>query len=51
MCTLPMMTLSVGSILSRIWRDRLGVATGAALMLVNLWLFLICATDVVVLHI
>jgi len=39
-----------GHVLSRIWRDRLGVATGAALTLVTLWLFLISATAVVVLR-
>ena len=36
--------------MSRIWRNRLSVATGAALTLVTLWLFLLSAAPVVVLH-
>jgi len=35
---------------SRIWHDRLGVAMGAALTLVTLWLFLISAVAIVVLR-
>jgi len=40
-----------GDVLSRIWHDRLGVASGAALTLVTLWLFLISAATVVVLRV
>jgi len=36
--------------LSRIWRDRLGVAMGAALALATIWLFLVSAAAVVVLR-
>jgi len=39
-----------GDVLSRIWRNRISVASGTALTLVNLWLFLISAAAVVVLH-
>jgi len=39
-----------GDVLSRIWRDRLGVAMGAALALATIWLFLVFAAAVVVLR-
>jgi len=39
-----------GDVLSRIWRDRLGVAMGAALALATIWLFLVSAAAVVVLR-
>ena len=39
-----------GDVLSRIWQDRLGVATGAALALATIWLYLVSAAAVVALR-